>query len=340
MKRFSSSFLAGVAVLAALILTLVAGAWLWAPDGVLALQALGDWLQAPMRGFTFLGDEQFYLLVIPLVYWSIHKALGVDLAALLVLSGLTNTVLKALFKAPRPFWQAPGLQRVEAEGFGLPSGHAQMSAALFGRVARFRGSRGLLFLMPTLIVLVAVSRVYLGVHYPGDVVWGVTAGLVVLALSRQVGPQLAVRLRRLSGPTHGVLALLMSALAFGLVGLLLAVPAGTPGGPLHEEAQRQAWQDGATVAGLLFGLWVGLVWETRRVRFRVAGPLAQRVLRYLLGLIGLIAIWLGLRLIFPAEPPALALPLRMVRYAAAMFWAIALWPWLFVRLGLGRQDKV
>ncbi|MCS7038625.1 MAG: phosphatase PAP2 family protein [Caldilineales bacterium] len=337
MKPLSSSSVAGVAVVVALALTLAVGGWLWTPDGVLMLQALGPGWQRPMQVFTFLGDEQFYLLFLPLVYWCVHKGLGLDLAFLLVFSAFTNTALKSLFKAPRPFWQNPGLQRVEVGGFGFPSGHAQLSASLFGRMARFRGRRELLIVMPLLIVLVAISRVYLGVHYPGDVVWGVAVGLVVLALYRRLGPALAARLHGLSWPAHLVLAALTTGILFGLVALMLAVPRGTVPGlaPLYEEAGREALKDGATGAGLLFGLWLGVVWEARRVRFGVAGPLGRRVLRYVLGVIGLLAIWLGLRLLFPTEPTALGLLLRVLRYAAAMFWAIGLWPWLFVRLGLG-----
>lgn len=337
MKRISSSFVAGVAVVVVLALTLVARGWLWAPDGVLLLQALGEGWQLPMRVFTFLGDEQFYLLVLPLVYWCLHRGLGLDLAFLLVFSAFTNAALKALLKAPRPFWQHPGLQRVEVGGFGLPSGHAQLSASLFGRMARWRAWRGLLVVMPILIVLVAVSRVYLGVHYPGDVLWGVAVGLVVLALYNRLGPALAVRLCGLPWPAHLALATVMTGLAFGLVALMLAVPRDAMPGPLYEEARREALENGATAAGLLLGLWLGLVWETRRVRFGVAGPWGRRLLRYVLGMIGLLAIWLGLRMLFPTEPPALGLLLRVVRYAAAMFWAIGLWPWLFVRLGLANR---
>ena len=75
----------------------------------------------------------------------------------------------------------------------------------------------------------------------------------------------------------------------------------------------------------------------RYVRFSVAGPLGQRVVRYLIGVVGLFVIWQGLSLVFPREPLALGLGLRILRYGLAMFWAIAAWPWLFVRVGLGTR---
>ena len=90
-----------------------------------------------MAIFTFLGDEQFYLLLVPLVYWCLNKELGADLGVLLVLSSFTNTALKSFFKHSRPFWEAPALQLGDASSFSTPSGHAQTSAALFGYLAWF-----------------------------------------------------------------------------------------------------------------------------------------------------------------------------------------------------------
>ncbi len=343
-----TSVLRVVAIIAALValgVTLAAGGWLWALDGVRAMQALGGWLKLPMRIFTFLGDEQFYLIAIPLVYWCIHKGLGADLGVLLVLSSFTNTAIKSFFKHSRPFWQDPGLQLGDATSFSTPSGHAQTSAALFGYVAWFQAGRrrGALWVagMTLLIVLVALSRVYLGVHFPGDVLWGAAVGLWLVTLYTWLKPVLIPRLKRLSMAMHVLLALVAAAVMLGVSALLLAIPFGTGQlfGELYTEAWSTALADAATVAGLAFGLWVGLALETRYIRFSVAGPWWQRALRYIVGVIGLAAIWMGLKMVFPQEPMVLGLALRIVRYGLAMLWAIAIWPWLFVRIGLGRVER-
>ena len=138
MKKTSTlGIIAIVALLIALVLTLIFGSALWEVGGNAALQSLGGWLKLPMAIFTFLGDEQFYLLLVPLVYWCLHKGLGQDLGVLLVLSSFTNTALKSFFKHSRPFWEAPALQMGDASSFSTPSGHAQTSAALFGYLAWF-----------------------------------------------------------------------------------------------------------------------------------------------------------------------------------------------------------
>jgi len=331
---------AAAALPLALIATLFAAGWLWSLSGTLGLQALGNWLTVPMRAITFLGDEQFYLIAIPLVYWCIHKELGADLAVLLLMSSFINGTLKSFIKHNRPFWEDARLQLDDAGSFSTPSGHSQTSAALFGYLAWHQANkrRGVLWIaiLGLLILLVALSRVYLGVHFPGDVLWGAAIGLVLAALFARLKPALLRRLRRLSLGQHLALALAAAALIFGLETLLLGVPFGT--GQLYHVLYPEAWRatldEAATVAGLAFGLWFGLAVESRYVRFTVAGRWWQRVLRYLVGLIGLAAIWLGLRLVFPEEPLALGLALRSVRYGLAMLWAIVFWPWLFLKLGL------
>lgn len=344
MRTGTLTTIALLALLLAAVLTLLFGTSLWDIITVQGVQALGGWLKLPMQIFTFLGDEQFYLIAIPLVYWCLHKGLGVDLGILLVLSSFTNTALKSFFKHSRPFWEAPALKLSEAGSFSTPSGHAQTSAALFGQAAWFAADkrRGRLWaaLLALVIALVCLSRVYLGVHFPGDVLWGAAVGLTLLALYNGLKPRLLPWLRGLSFGSHALLALVTAGVMLAAVALLLSVPFGTGQlfGELYTEAWSSALSDGATVAGLVFGLWIGLVLETRHVRFSVGGPWWQRLLRYVIGVAGLFVIWMGLRILFPQEPLALGLALRMVRYGLAMLWAIALWPWLFVRVGLGMRD--
>ena len=203
------AWIALLAVSIALVATLAADDWLWSLAGNRALQSLGAGLTLPMQLFTFLGDEQFYLVAIPLVYWCLQKELGVDLGVLLVLSSLTNGFLKSLVKHNRPFWEDPKLQLSEATSFSTPSGHAQNSAALFGKLISFlsRSAFRVLWVvfLSLVIILVALSRVYLGVHYPGDVMWGIAVGLVLVSLYNWLKPKLLPGLRRLPTGLHVLL---------------------------------------------------------------------------------------------------------------------------------------
>ena len=69
----------------------------------LFLQSIGDWIIPPMHWVTFLGDEEFYLLVMPMVYWCIDSRLGIRMGMILMLSNSLGTSLKFLFHSPRPF---------------------------------------------------------------------------------------------------------------------------------------------------------------------------------------------------------------------------------------------
>jgi membrane-associated phospholipid phosphatase len=334
-----------VALLIALVLTLIFGGALWDVGGNRALQSLGGWLKLPMQIFTFLGSEEFYLLLVPLLYWCLNKELGADLGVLLVLSSFTNTALKSFFKHSRPFWEEPALGLGDASSFSTPSGHAQTSAALFGYLAWFLADkrRGRLWatLLGILMIFVALSRVYLGVHFFGDVLWGAAIGLSLAALYAWLKPKLLPQLKLFPLGIHVLLALVAAAFIFVVVSLLLAIPFGTGQmfGALYTDAYRSALEDAATIAGLAFGLWVGLALESRAVRFSVSGTWWRRALRYVIGLIGLVAIWMGLRIVFPQEPTTLGIALRMVRYALVMLWAIVGWPWLFVKIRLAAREE-
>jgi membrane-associated phospholipid phosphatase len=342
-----------LALVLAAALTLIFGVALWGTGPVHTLQGVGGGVKALMEFFTLLGSEEFFLLFVPLVYWCINKSLGADMGVLLVFSGFVNGALKSFFKHPRPFWSNPALQLSDASSFSLPSGHAQNSTVVFGYLAfwlagkenkagRKSGARWLwVAFLILLILLISISRAYLGVHYPGDILWGCAVGLIIITLYAWLKPRALPWLRQRTIGTHVVLAVIASAVVLGLEALLLSIPfgSGQTYGSLYADARSTSLEEAANLAGMVLGLWIGLALEMRLVRFAVAGTFWRRALRYVIGIAGLFVIWMGLRLIFPEQPPALGLVLRVVRYGLAMLWAIVGWPWLFVRLKLGMREE-
>jgi hypothetical protein len=63
-----------------------------------------DWLFTIMKGISFLGNTEFYLLAMPLLYWCIDLTLGIRIGIILLVSGGLNNILKLGFASPRPFW--------------------------------------------------------------------------------------------------------------------------------------------------------------------------------------------------------------------------------------------
>ena len=149
---------------------------------IAALQAL-TWLDVPMRLFTFLGTKEFFIFVLPVIYWCIDARLGIRVAFILLIGTVFNEMLKLAFQGPRPYWISADILALSAEStFGIPSGHAQTAAGLWGMIALALRRRWAATAAIAVIVLIGVSRLYLGVHFPQDVLAGwVLGGLTLWA---------------------------------------------------------------------------------------------------------------------------------------------------------------
>jgi len=150
---------------------------------VVALQSLGSWLELPMQFFTFLGQENFFFLVLPLIYWSVDAQLGLRVALILVTSNYLNSIIKLLFATPRPYWVSSRVEPHSIEhSFGTPSGHAQNAAALWGIMAVGVNKRWAWITAIALALFIGFSRVYLGMHFVHDVIIGWLIGYAILFL--------------------------------------------------------------------------------------------------------------------------------------------------------------
>jgi membrane-associated phospholipid phosphatase len=102
----------------------------------LAVQSIGSWLNPLMSLFSFLGTEQFYLVLVPFIYWCIEPAFGLSIGAMLMLTNVVNSAFKLALHSPRPYWLDPQVKALGAESsFGMPSGHSQNAAAIWGLAA-------------------------------------------------------------------------------------------------------------------------------------------------------------------------------------------------------------
>ena len=148
-------------------------------------QNLGEWLYTPMQIFTFMGYQQFYLLFIPVIYWCVDPKLGVRLGIGLMASAAVNGMLKLAFHQPRPYWVDPRVQIYSTESsFGMPSGHAQNGIVFWGLLAKkFRTLKSII-LLGLIALFIGISRIYLGVHFLGDVLVGWVAGGLLLSSHR------------------------------------------------------------------------------------------------------------------------------------------------------------
>jgi len=128
---------------------------------------------------TRLGSELFYFLFVPLLCWCVDEELGVKVGVFVCISTYVGSLLKALFKLPRP----PKPQRkIKVKGYGFPCGHSINAGSLWTYLSlKWRKYSNFSLLLLALIPLIAFSRVYLGVQYPWAVIAGVGIGLLLSA---------------------------------------------------------------------------------------------------------------------------------------------------------------
>jgi glycerophosphoryl diester phosphodiesterase len=261
---------------------------------------------------TRLGHEEFYLIALPLIYWVISKRWGLMLTAVFLLSHFINTALKNFFAIPRPTG-AEGIRILYAEsapGWAFPSGHTQGTAVFWGYGPRLFRHRLLGWLGLIIIALVAVSRMYLGVHWPQDILGGLVlaAAITVVALRAERSPAWA----RLAALSPG----LQIALAFAAPLLLLLLDRSL---------------ESAKVVGFLAGLLGGWALERKLVDFPQRATPLQHLARLIIGYGGLFALRVLTRAIF-AEA---VLP-QVARYVTMGLWVVLVAPALFVLLRLYR----
>jgi glycerophosphoryl diester phosphodiesterase len=288
----------------------------WGYDIIIWFQQFSPALDTVFKAITSLGSEEAFLLLLPLVYWCVDKRLGARLGLLLLLSIYLNFALKDLFDQPRP---SPDRVKVLAEepSQGLPSGHAQIGVSIYGYLAAQTQRPRIWVLGALVIVAVGLSRIYLGVHFPGDVLVGWLVGLMLLGAFLWVAPEIELRLRAWTLVQKVALAVL---LPLGL----LAVYA--------NEFSTQSM-------GAILGLSTGVVIEMKWVHFGAKGQLWLRGARFLAGFVILVVLWLGLGELFPAGMGTTALILRTIRYALVGMWTSLGAPWMFVRTGLAPRES-
>jgi membrane-associated phospholipid phosphatase len=320
-------------------------------DGIYQIGiALIQWLQGAspaldgfMKAITFLGTIEFYIIFIPVLYWCVDQKLGLRVLFLLILADFMASYFKQLLHQPRPYWigdvKALGLEPT----YGIPSSHASNTLAVWGLIAdRIKKSWMWVFTV-LLLFLIGLSRLYLGVHFPQDVLGGWLLGLVMLLVFLNYEVPFLDWWTQKTVSTRIWLGFLLS-MALILIGLLvLALISGVQDPPewasFATEARDPSYY--LTLGGFTFGAVAGVTLMQEHASFKMEGSVLQRVGRYALGIIVLFALYLGLDVLFALFAPDASLAgyvLRFIRYASVSFWAIFGAPWVFVKTGLAERQ--
>lgn len=265
------------------------------------------------NGASFFGEETFVIAIVLLVFWNINKQKGFALYMNVLTSVLIMGILKAVVRAPRPFVvldDIAGKRMGTATGYSFPSGHTTTAASFYTSLALLLKKRICSIIAAIMIVLVGVSRLYLGVHWPNDVFAGLLIGVSISFLLYRWSLQLfedRVRLVRFS-IRYGLIATLASLILSVLLNMELVDPV--------------AFNDLMKTLALAGAGLLGFGFEEQIVRYRVEASLTKKILRYLLGMGVVIAI-IASKALFPPSIYAIS---SFIRYSLVGVWATVLFP--------------
>lgn len=255
---------------------------------------------------TFLGTETFFLFFVPFFYWCVDKKHGIRLALVFLFSVYLNGFFKEFFQIPRPdpsrvrvLWASSG------GGYSFPSGHAQNAMVFWGWLGRRPPWRTKPVLLGLVVLAISLSRIYMGLHFPVDIVGGwLLGGLLLVGL-------VAVD-RRISRTPKGWEGRVLPWLGVILPTAVLL----TQSRPLE-----------SMVAGAMTGFCSGYLLESRWVDFSPRGPWGYQALKLLLGWGGGALLALGMKMSLPQSQPYV-----FFQYCVLGIWVSLGVPYIITRM--------
>ncbi len=253
-----------------------------------------DGLTSFFKFLTFFGDKEFYIMILPLFFWLWDKDKAVKLLFILMPSLLLNFWLKEIFQTARPL----AVALIEQGGFAFPSGHAQGSTTLWLMLALLIRKKWINILAVVMVILVSLSRLYLGVHWPVDIFGGILIALgLVFAYNKYIFDNYR---KYFTAKTKFGQAYVLSIV---ILFFTIIYPV----------------DDAITILAVLWGFGIILIF-TDVMKSELPQGILWKFLILIAGIVGVLLIWKGLKTILP--PMVIT---RFLRYAILGAW-IAILP--------------
>ncbi|MDR1972603.1 MAG: phosphatase PAP2 family protein [Treponema sp.] len=299
---------------------------LWGLDLIRSVQSYANpGLTAFMKLVTNFGAAPAYLALLPLIFWCLDEEKGVRLGLAVMISVWINMGLKFLLGQPRPFWEGwdPSVGIITETLNGFPSGHAQISLTMWVIVASWIGKKWAYAAAILISLLVGFSRLYLGVHFPTDLLGGWILGALVLTCYFLLGDKLKAVLAR---GGRRVQMIVSAAAAFVMI--------------LYRPSTDML-MPGAVVLGI--GLSYSLC--ANHIHFHAAALFGRRGMakflsmaaRFALGIAGIAVFFVIFSRFSPGHDSSLYPLFFFIRFALLEAWIYAGAPWIFLRLRLAEK---
>lgn len=282
---------------------------------------------------TKLGEETAFLVIGLILFWCVSKRRGYFVMTVGFLGTVTTQAMKIICRIPRPWVKDPNFTILEqareaADGYSFPSGHTQSAFGTLGGVAVTSRRNWIRIVFTALAVLVGISRMYIGVHTPEDVLVGAAVSVLFILLLYP----LMMGKRDFTFPV----LISMAVISAGYLAFmeLTRFPADIDGHN-YESAMKNAY----TIIGCTIGLVLVYPLEKKYVCFPEQAVWWVQLLKILLGLALVLAVKEGLR--SPLETLFHGhLTARAVRYFLVVVVAGLLWPMTFRYFAkLGRKKE-
>jgi len=270
---------------------------------------------------TQLGEETAFLAMAIIFFWCVDKKRGYLLMSVGFVGTMANQFMKMWFRIPRPWVLDENFTILEAareaaSGYSFPSGHTTSAVGTFGSIAASARHCCTKLLCVILAVLVGLSRLYIGVHTPADVLVGALTSIVLI---------FALRKACLEDKGMKILLAGMIAMAMGLLIFMerYPFPADTDAHNL-ESGLKNAY----TMMGCLTGVAIVYIAEKKWIRFSTDAIWWAQILKAVLGLGLVLLVKEGMRAPLEAMFGG-HLIARSVRYFLIVVMAGILWPMTF-----------
>lgn len=301
--------------------------FVWLMDQLRAIAQLRvPFLTAIMSAVTYLGHEMVFLVAAMLLAWCVNKRYGYRFLAIFMVGSFLQQALKAACMIPRPWILDPSFQAVAsavpaASGYSFPSGHTLTAVITLFGLAGCLKKKWAYAVAAVLSVLVAFSRMYLGVHTLLDVSVGYLLGLLVIGffalLFREGRPHQEKRLNAVL--LVGVLA------CIGLLAWLLLRPA--PENSAYLPMANESIDNAYVLVGAAIGAVIGKCIDDRFVHFETDGPFWVQVVKVAAGLVVVLSVRIVLKKLFGGDSEPMLL--HGVRYLLMTVVAVGIYPLLF-----------
>ncbi|MBR5525057.1 MAG: phosphatase PAP2 family protein [Clostridia bacterium] len=247
---------------------------------------------ALFAAITHLGEETVFIVLGLLFYWCINKWDGYYLLTVGLIGTVFNQFLKLWFRIPRPWVRDPNFTivesaRAEATGYSFPSGHTQSALGSFGSIARRNKQPFIRTLCIATCVLVPLSRMWLGVHTPADVL--VSTG-VALVLVFGLHP-----LMRKAAESKKTMRCLMGALVAVTVAFLVFVYVYPFPADIDQHNYESGLKNAYKMMACLLALWLSYEVDEAHTHFDTKAVWWAQILKLFVGLIPILLIKIVLK---------------------------------------------